>query len=192
LHDAEIRRALKSYLAAQHEGEDALIIDELGLQRGRARVDVAVVNGAINGYEIKGDFDRLTRLPSQQVIYSRCLDTVTVVTTARHLDETWGLIPEWWGVIEISWPDQGESQFRMWRMGQDNPGVHEEDVASLLWRGELLEILEQLGKASGHRSKPRADLTRRLVATMSVEDLKRTVRDCLKQRRDWRSVSPRR
>jgi len=58
MHDAAIRSALRATLEAEHANEEALVLDELGLCRGRARVDMAVVTGALNGYEIKGDYDR--------------------------------------------------------------------------------------------------------------------------------------
>ncbi|WP_128815240.1 hypothetical protein [Vibrio sp. 624788] len=53
-NDSEIREAFhKKKLKSQHEDNQTLVIDELGLMHGSNRIDIAVVNGCIHGYEIK-------------------------------------------------------------------------------------------------------------------------------------------
>jgi hypothetical protein len=69
------RRRIRKY------GTAIIIIDELGLCRGTVRVDIAVVNGVLKGYEIKGDQDTLRRLASQAATYNRIFDTMTSQTT---------------------------------------------------------------------------------------------------------------
>src|SRR3990172_5388577 len=93
LRDVDIRRALHAHFRAEHKDDDSRLIDELGLCQGAARVDVAVVNGSLHGFEIKSDRDKLVRLVGQQAIYSRALDRVTVVTTARHIEDVPAAIP---------------------------------------------------------------------------------------------------
>lgn len=68
LRDAELRRALLGDLAPQLDA-DTLVVDELDLC-GLTRVDVAVVNGHLSGFEIKGSTDSLRRLPGQVAVYS--------------------------------------------------------------------------------------------------------------------------
>ncbi|MGO7423857.1 hypothetical protein ACCT09_29535 [Rhizobium ruizarguesonis] len=48
--DATIRQAIRASLAKNHRGEDAVIVDELKVSLGSGRMDVAVINGKIEGY----------------------------------------------------------------------------------------------------------------------------------------------
>jgi hypothetical protein len=57
LHAKRLRR-LKTH-------PNTLVIDELGLAHAKSRIDVAVINGCIHGYEIKSDKDTLDRLSKQ-------------------------------------------------------------------------------------------------------------------------------
>ena len=76
-NDAEIRAAFhKQRLCYSHSLDDALVIDELGIMHGKARVDIAVINGSIHGYEIKSSMDTLKRLPRQMAAYDSCFQNV--------------------------------------------------------------------------------------------------------------------
>src|SRR5262249_26817602 len=80
LFDSGIRPGLRSWLRLKHADEsDTVLIEELGLCRGRVRVDVAVVNGLLHGYEIKSDRDSLRRLAGQVEVYGKVLDRATLV-----------------------------------------------------------------------------------------------------------------
>lgn len=63
-NDLIIREALKRLLENRHAKDKKVrIIEELGVHHGTARIDIAVVNGIMHGYEIKSDQDTLQRLP---------------------------------------------------------------------------------------------------------------------------------
>ena len=67
MRDCDIRKALRKRLEEAHKGESGTrIVEEFGLCQGRARIDVAVFNGFINGFEIKSARDTLKRLPGQR------------------------------------------------------------------------------------------------------------------------------
>src|SRR5437870_5424523 len=101
MRDADVRRALLDDLRAKYDGDpDTRIIPELGLCQGDVRIDVAVVNGSLNGYEIKSDADTLDRLPAQQEAYSKILDTVMAVAGGRHLEAVAAMVPDWWELCE--------------------------------------------------------------------------------------------
>lgn len=52
--DLEIRGGLLTDLRDKHGGDaDAVVVEELGMCRGQVRVDVALVNGALHGYEVR-------------------------------------------------------------------------------------------------------------------------------------------
>ena len=72
LGDSDIRAVPRSSLFFKHLDEaDTVVIEELGLCRGQVRVDVAVVNGLLHGYEIKSDRDSLRRLGVQVEVYGK-------------------------------------------------------------------------------------------------------------------------
>src|SRR5260370_10631670 len=99
MNDAELRNATRQALLAQHMGDaETGIFDELGIQQGLARIDLAVVNGELNGFELKSDRDTLARLPEQAESYGRVFDRVTLVVEERHVRGAVDLVPDWWGV----------------------------------------------------------------------------------------------
>ena len=54
MRDIDIRRTLLASITEQHPFDDGtIVVEELGLCQGTARVDVAAVNGTIHGYEIE-------------------------------------------------------------------------------------------------------------------------------------------
>lgn len=95
--DAEIRSALRTCLVASQPG-DSFILDELGFCQGQVRVDLAVVNGILHGYEIKSDRDSLRRLERQAAIYSDVLDRVTLITGTRYVKSARRIVPTWWAL----------------------------------------------------------------------------------------------
>src|SRR3990172_5976308 len=100
--DAEIRSALRAHLRIEHRGEaDTVIIEELGFCRGQVRIDLAVVNGFLHGYEIKSDRDSLRRLGVQIDYFSKVLDRATLVAGERHIEKTIDMVPGWWEILRV-------------------------------------------------------------------------------------------
>jgi hypothetical protein len=52
MHDMDVRRAMRSILERRKKNESALLLDELDLC-GEVRVDIAVLNDCLSGYELK-------------------------------------------------------------------------------------------------------------------------------------------
>lgn len=78
--DIDIRVALHSKkLNAFRGAPNTLVVNELGLSHAKVRIDVAVINGCVHGYEIKSSLDTLNRLPAQLELYSQCLERLTLV-----------------------------------------------------------------------------------------------------------------
>lgn len=188
MRELDIRAALRDSLRAEHAGDpDTAVIDELGLCQGRARVDMAVVNGSLHGYEIKSERDKLIRLPGQRDVYNRCFDTITLVASGNHLTEARDIIPKWWGIVR---PVEGAGgvEFRQVRRARPNPTLAAEAIVQLLWREEALTLLASLNQAKGLRGKSRNVLWAALVNALSLDDLKGRVRAAIKARGDWRSA----
>jgi hypothetical protein len=187
VRDFDIRRFLHVAVNRLHQHEtDTLIIDELALCQGAARVDLAVVNGALHGYEIKSEADTLERLPGQRAIYSRTLDFVTVVAFENHAKKIHDAVPDWWCIwrAELS---EGRISMSEMRPGSENPGLDARAVAELLWREEALAELELHGVAAGIRSKARPVLWDHLANSLPLDELCAAVRARLKLRgQRWR------
>jgi hypothetical protein len=190
MRDIDIRRALLAEMERLHRGEpDTRIVEELGLCQGLARVDLAVVNGNVHGYEIKSERDTLARLPSQTDIYNRALDFVTIVTAPAHADKIGNIVPSWWGVLSVTQDEKG-LHLQPSRDPHRNPEIDPFALAQLLWREEALQALADHGLAAGMRAKPREQMWRRLASNLTLEDLGGVVRERLKHRgADWRSVA---
>ncbi len=188
MRDIDIRRVLRETITLRHEGDaDTLIVEELGLCQGIVRVDMAVVNGSIHGYEIKSERDTLARLPGQTDVYNRALDFVTIVAAQCHADKIRKneMVPGWWGVWTAA-QDEGCVRLESIREPQQNPEVSPFALAQLLWREEALLALGNLNLATGMRGKTRDKLWRRL-AELELEMLGKIVRERLKQRgAGWR------
>jgi hypothetical protein len=191
MRDRDIRTSLHGELARAHRhyASETLFIDELGLCQGNARIDLAVVNGSLSGYEIKSERDTLQRLPHQVEVYSRALDYVTIVASESHIVKTIDLIPEWWGVLATR-SQQGDISFRLVRQPQSNPSVDPYSVAQLLWRPEVVTILGDLGVKKGVTGKSRRVLWQALAETLPIDELRDRVRHTLKVRERWRSELP--
>lgn len=186
MRDYDIRTALKQKLESINAREpDTLIIDEVGLCKGAVRVDIAVVNGTFNGYEIKSERDTLERLPLQEEVYSKTFDTVTIVTSGRHVNKITDRIPCWWGITEALMR-RGEVCFQIIRKPEPNPNIAPLSLVQLLWRDEALTVLKERGLAEGMLSKPRRDLWQKIIDNLSVEELRKVVRERLKARENWR------
>jgi len=193
VRDADVRNALHALLRVEHEHEwtTTRIFNELSLC-GEVRVDVAVLNGRLAGYELKSARDTLKRLPTQVSVYSRVLDEATLVVAERHFPRALAMVPEWWGVV-VAWTDGDGLRLEHMRAALHNPTVDTDSVVRLLWRDEVLDELVRRGLGRGARSKTRSVLARSLVAALSGDEVRAIVRDRMKQRGTWRAApSPRR
>lgn len=183
--DSAILTSLVTLLREESDEERApLFLEEFSLYGGEARVDLAVVNGCIHGYEIKSRRDSLSRLASQAEIYSEVLDRVSLVAPDHHLKEARGIIPTWWGLVRVVGTPEGLSLTQV-RLPRQNPTEQAEGLAWLLWRSEALELLASLGLDSGLRSKPMANLVDRLRQSLPRDRVSALVREALRARGDW-------
>jgi hypothetical protein len=189
LGDAEVRPALRSHLGAQHAADDSVLIEELGFCRGQVRIDLAVVNGQLHGYEIKSNRDSLERLDRQLEIYNQVLDAATLVVGDRHLDAARASLPDWWALLRIEEGPDGPRFVEVHR-GEKNPDRHARTLAELLWRDEALALLEKRDAARGVKSKPRSAVWDRVCEHFNVEEIGAEVRRCLKVRQAHRGPEP--
>jgi hypothetical protein len=190
-NDLIIRSALREELRKLYARDKKLrIIEELGISHGTARIDIAVVNGIMHGYEIKSDQDTLQRLPEQMNIFNAVFDKVTLVVGKSHLYNAINMIPDWWGIIVAKADPNGSIIFNVIREGENNKDQNGVFIARLLWREEALRILEEAGEARGLYSKPRASIYEKLSTVLDRETLSAKVREAIFFRPEWRLDAP--
>ncbi len=191
MRDRDVRQALHRKVLKEHHGDaHTLVLDELGLRHGTCRVDIAVVNGYLHGYEIKSDSDTLERLPAQIATYGLVLDRATLVVGERHLEKAKPLIPQWWGIKVVTAGPRGGISFETAQAFAQNPTIDPLALAELLWRPEVVEILQERGAPPALLRKPRGVLYKYLAETVDLQELRPLIRQRLKARARWRGHRP--
>lgn len=188
MRDKDVREALHASLVAFHRLDlpNTRFVDELDLC-GEVRVDVAVVNGSLSGYELKSAKDNLRRLPKQVELYSKVLDYSVLVVAENHYDAALSIVPDWWGVTVAIGSSTGGVDLTDLRPPVFNVQIEPDYLSRLLWRDELLEELARLGIDRGYRSKPRRVLWSHFSSSVPLDEIRSIVRRRLKGRTNWRA-----
>lgn len=190
MRDIDVRQALWRKVLADHIRDPRTrVVPELGVAYGEARVDIAVVNGRLHGFEIKSDSDTLARLPAQIEAYNRVFDRVTLVVGRKHIDSVMVFIPDWWGIKIATLGVRKAVHFTDLRPSSQNPGIDGASLAALLWRDEALAVLSAR-QMKGIKSKTRPQLAAILAETLPLKELGQAVREAIKSREGWRSDAP--
>ena len=185
--EREIRQALlMKHLRAFRRRDDTLVVRELGLAHARSRIDIAVINGVIHGFEIKSALDGLGRLSDQLAVYSRSLQKLTLVVAPRHLDRVTKMVPPWCGLLEVLVGRRGGLTFKSFRRPSRNPEIDQFVVAHLLWRDEAQGILAEKGIRGSDLRAPRRELYRKLVDLVSESELTALIKVAMERRQSWR------
>lgn len=191
MRDRDVRDVVIRDLQSAHKNDcSTRIVQEMGIWSGTVRIDVAVINGELSGYELKSDRDTLDRLPIQAKYYGLVFDRITLVAGSKHIDKAREIIPDWWGLISARAAD-GQIVLEPLRDSRRNGGVEPFLVAQLLWKEEALDILERYNLAKGWRSKPARAIHERMSRELPFETLALEVRSTLKIRNGWLGQSVR-
>lgn len=180
MNDRDVRKALKGQLLQEHES-GTVMLEEMAIPVGATRIDVAVINGLLHGYEIKSEQDTLARLSEQSTAYDAVFERLTLVVAERHVRQAAELVPDWWG-IRVARRKSGRVIFRDLRMPTENPAMAAHALVSLLWKSEALRFLEELEDGTPVRTRSRKEIQRALVKKLRPQELCRRVRECLKAR----------
>ncbi len=188
MNEQQIRAAFhRKRLKRLHDDPATVVLNEFGIQHGRYRADIATVNGRMTGYEIKSNNDSLRRLDSQVRGYSAVFDRAILIAGSRHLPNVGRLVPAWWGIVSAAPGPRGAIHFKTIKRGCTNPAVNDLAVCQLLWRAEAQEILSETAVDSKLLRMKRSILYGILVDEMSSQELRRLVREKIRQRRNWLS-----
>ncbi len=183
MRDPEIRNILHLYLSAKNKFiKDTIIVDELNIKNGLARIDVAVINGKIHGYEIKSEVDTLNRLENQMHYYNASLEKISIVVNPKHTDKVIKKIPNWWGIIEV---DTQENIAEI-REAKKNNYLNISDSLSFLWKDELINLFIRYN-INYKKSWNRSILIKVLSENLEKNLLLNEIRQALKFRKNWRN-----
>ena len=190
IYDSDIRKILyenfikrKSYLSTP-----TIVVDEMDICAGNSRVDIAVINGSLHGYEIKSKQDSLERLPGQIKDYNKIFDTMTIVGFENHIEKINTLVPEWWEIKSVKETD-GKIKLSTVRRGKRNKNVDINSLVLLLWRDEMINIIINHSNIfKGYKSKTRRQLGQLIVKNIDKNSIINFVRETLKSRNSWKAV----
>lgn len=186
MRDIDIRESLMERLNTLNAGHDYRIIPEMGICDGLARVDIAVANGRLCGYEIKSDADTLERLPAQQSYYNKTFDKVTIVVGEKYRDLISQHIPTWWGIYIARYNKKGKVVITEARRAKLNRGINVDSLLDLLWKDELDQLLREFG-VKGISGKNRRVLRKMAAENIPFSVIKDYTRETIKGRKEWRS-----
>lgn len=178
LYRTEIKKRLS-------ENRSARVVNELQLARGEARVDVALISDALYGYEIKSASDNLARLPHQQAVYNKIFERMILVADERHVQEAVKLVPKQWGLIVVGMREGKPYADELWAPRR-NESLDKLALAQLLWKEEVLELMEYFDLTCGYRQANRKMLWKHISRNLTVEQLKAFVCYKLRTRKNWR------
>jgi hypothetical protein len=187
LRDADVRQAVHTrLLQAANKDPHTLVVDELGLNHGASRIDIAVINGHIRALEIKAEADDLSRLAQQAAAYGLVVDKATLIAAERHIEAALAIVPDWWGAIAVVKGRESSFVFRRVRPDRSNRSPEPVALCRLLWRPEAEHLLRNLGTSEKLLRAPRSALYTELASAIPTRQLRHIVRETLKARRNWR------
>jgi hypothetical protein len=183
MRDFDIRIILKTTLLKNYyEDTTSKVVEELDLPIGKARIDIAVINGHMHGYEIKSARDTLKRIPSQLEAYSKVFDYLSIVTEQRYEKKLLATTPEWVGIFTCE--ENGTvSLVRPALLNENRQSFY---IAKLLWKEELQGLLT-CKNIKFKKSDRNWLLCEALADHLPLEELASLVRSQLKQRSNWKA-----
>lgn len=186
--DQAIRTFVKRRLPRLVQSEsEALLVEEMQVCSGRARIDLAVIGDRLIGIEIKGPQDTVTRLRGQATAYSQCFDYVVLIVHESLETKAHALVPDWWGLI-VGRQAGSRVRYRVVRRPETNPNLNLEKVLSLLWRKEIDALFSDF---IGNNARPRAtkkSIRAELLAHVDPPILHEASLRKLRERTEWRGV----
>lgn len=182
--DKSIRKILLTDLRKEYgSNSNTAIISELSLPNGLARIDIAVINGIMHGYELKSDFDNLLRLRNQMDAYNLIFDKITLVVGKKHIVESLHVVPQWWGITIARIVNEEQYPHLIpIRKPRNNPTQDMLTLVNMLWKDEALNILNRLGMSKNLSTKPKKTICEKLVESIKTQALKGFVRKSLVER----------
>lgn len=186
MRDFDIRMQMKESILKQYYSDShSKVIEEFTLPIAKARIDMAVINGHLHGFEIKSASDTLQRLPGQLIAYAKVFDYLTIVTEEKHKDKVLNILPDWVGV-SICCERNGVLAIKKVKKGLLNNNKEAFYLAKLLWREELMQVLNE-NKISFRTKDRNWILAEQVALNFNPKQLSVIVREKLKCRSNWKT-----
>lgn len=183
-----LRDAVKSGLPALVRSRSrALVVEEMEVCLGRARVDLAVIADHLIGIEIKGPKDDVSRLPGQARAYSKCFDRVVLVVHESLAANAMPLVPGWWGLV-VTLQKDGVFSYEFERRPRPNPDLDMDSLLSLLWRDEVAAVLVELHGEPPSPNASKKKIRDELLSRFELSQLHGAALNKLRDRSNWRTV----
>ncbi|MDX9757329.1 MAG: sce7726 family protein [Bacilli bacterium] len=103
-----------------------------------SRIDIASINGKSVAYEIKTQYDKLSRLKKQIGDYSLCFEYVYVICENSKTKFVLEKIPQYCGIYEYA-GEKSRCSFKKIRDAVRSPNLSPEQMLDVLQSGELAE-----------------------------------------------------
>lgn len=168
-----------------NDDTSALIVKELHICNGRSIVDLAIINDSLNAFEIKSNADSLARLPAQIEHYNKVFDYITIVVGESHLEKVIKVVPGFWGIWSVV-VSEVEVVTNVIRKESKNLDKDAFSIAQLLWKEEILDLLQRNNMHKGMAAKRKWLLWEFLAKSFTLHDLTNEVKYYLKSRGKWR------
>lgn len=190
IYDRDIRNLLYKYFLTRKTftNTPTVVINELDVCANSSRIDIAVVNGQLHGYEIKSKQDTLERLSGQIEAYNKTFDTITIVGFENHIPRIMKMVPNWWGIKNVT-EFKGRIRLRTIRKEKKNQTIDLKSIVRLLWKDEMIKLLtSQDNLTHGYQRKSRQQLSDIIVKEVNEDIIGQYIRDTLKTREAWKAV----
>ncbi|OYD41175.1 sce7726 family protein [Sphingobacterium cellulitidis] len=185
MKDPEIRQVFKNIELKKYLNDsNCKVIDELDLSVAKARIDIAVLNGSMYGYEIKSASDTLNRLQSQVDAYSKIFDYLSIITEEKYIKKIQSTIPNWIGIY-LCEEESNKCTIKRIRAPKKNKLKEGFYLAKLLWREELIDCLN-IYNIPFNKKDRNWILCEIISNNLNIDTLSDYVRESIKLRSKWR------
>lgn len=165
--------------------DTSVAVEEMTIRSGDVRIDMAVLNGHMHGFEIKSDRDTLQRLPKQIEEYARVFDYLTLVTGPQYVDLVASRIPPWVGLASVGTDKRSRQLLVEVRDPLFNSNTDPDALTRLLWKQELILCHSHFATGVKTSKLTHQQLAESLALILPHGTLRDEVRRRLKIRLKW-------
>ncbi|MCT2886869.1 sce7726 family protein [Levilactobacillus brevis] len=138
LDDKDIRAVLRKMVSAY---KNARVFDEYTTYSGKSRADLVAINGHVNAFEIKSDYDSLNRLENQVREYDLNFERNCIVAGEKYIEEVSKIVPDHWGIIMARRNRENKVSLNYKRVAKLNPNLDFVSFTGLLESSKLRKII---------------------------------------------------